>query len=120
WILWRVLRRRRLPAHAQRQGAEALHAYARAIKALERRGFARGAGETGRELAIRVERAADPGAVPFAQLVELYYPARFGPADIPPAALERLAQAVIRAPEAAPPATPPGPPPSEAPPASAL
>jgi transglutaminase-like putative cysteine protease len=102
WLLVRMLRRRRLPARVTRHGAEAVHAYARAVKALERRGFARGAGETGRELAARLERAADPGAQPFAELVELYYAARFGNVEIAPNDLERLAQSVIRAPESAP------------------
>ena len=51
----------RADASRIRRGAEALHAYARALKALERRGFARGAGETGRELAARVERRRRSG-----------------------------------------------------------
>jgi protein-glutamine gamma-glutamyltransferase len=99
WMLARNQRRRRQPLRPTRRAAEALHAYARALKALERRGFARGAGETGRELALRVQRAADPGAAPFAELVELYYAARFGNVAVLPSELDRLAQSVTRAPE---------------------
>ncbi len=100
WLLLGVWRRRRLPAQRIRGGAEALHAYARALKALERRGFQRGAGETGRELAARVERAADPAAAPFTELVELYYAARFGNVPIATAELERLAHSVAASPPA--------------------
>ncbi|MGZ3405907.1 MAG: DUF4129 domain-containing protein, partial [Polyangia bacterium] len=98
WLLLRAWRRRRTPTVRLRRGAEALHAYARALKALERRGFRRGAGETGRELAARIRAAADPVATPFAELVELYYAARFGAASVAPADLDRLAQAVIATP----------------------
>jgi hypothetical protein len=77
-----------------RRGAEALHAYGRALKALERRGFARGNGETGRELCARVVAAGDPVAAPFGELVELYYAARFGAAAVPTADLDRLAQKI--------------------------
>ncbi|MGZ3439300.1 MAG: transglutaminase TgpA family protein [Polyangia bacterium] len=98
WLAARAWRRRRAPTLRIRRGAEALHAYGRALKALERRGFARGAGETGRELAARVHAAADPVATPFAELVELYYAARFGAAAVPSDELDRLAQAVIATP----------------------
>jgi hypothetical protein len=98
WLALRAWRRRRAPSFRIRRGAEALHAYGRALKALERRGFSRGAGETGRELAARVRAADDPAATPFAELVELYYAARFGAAAVPAADLERLAQAVVQAP----------------------
>jgi len=94
----RAWRRRRTPAAHVRQGADALHAYGRALKALERRGFGRAPGETGRELAARVHAAGDPVAAPFAELVELYYAARFGAADVAAAELDRLAQAVIATP----------------------
>ena len=100
WLAARAWRRRRAPTSRIRRGAEALHAYARALKALERRGFSRGAGETGRELATRVEAAHDPAAQPFRELVELYYAARFGAAAVPSADLDRLAQAVAQAPPA--------------------
>ena len=98
WLAVRAWRRRRAPTRRIRRGAEAMHAYARALKALERRGFSRGAGETGRELAARVHAADDPAAAPFAELVELYYAARFGAASVPSADLDRLAQAVALAP----------------------
>jgi Domain of unknown function (DUF4129) len=98
WLVARTWRRRRLPAVRIRRGAEAMHAYARALRALERRGWSRGAGETGRELAACVAAAADPAAAPFAELVELYYAARFGAADVAGAELDRLAQAVAAAP----------------------
>lgn len=94
WLAARAWRRRRAPSLRIRRGTVALHAYARALKALERRGFARGPGETGRELAARVQAAHDPAAQPFAELVELYYAARFGAATVPPAELDRLAQQV--------------------------
>jgi len=98
WLALRAWRRRRAPTWRIRRGADALHAYARALKALERRGYSRGAGETGRELAARVSAAADPAATPFGELVELYYAARFGAAAVPSADLDRLAQAVAQAP----------------------
>jgi len=98
WLAARAWRRRRAPTWRIRRGAEALHAYARALKSLERRGFTRGAGETGRELAARVATAHDPAAQPFAELVELYYAARFGAATVSTADLDRLAQAVAQAP----------------------
>ncbi|MCU1280005.1 MAG: hypothetical protein JWM53_3551, partial [bacterium] len=50
------------------------------------------------ELAARLQAAADPVATPFAELVELYYAARFGAASVPTAELDRLAQAVVAAP----------------------
>jgi hypothetical protein len=92
-------RRRARPAHLPRASAAALNAYQRALRALERRGHARGVAETGRELAARVERAGDPGAQPFASLVDLYYAARFGGAVVPPEELERLAGLVQRPPQ---------------------
>ena len=97
WLALGAWRRRRAPSFRIRRGAEALHAYARALRSLERRGFSRGAGETGRELAARVAAADEPAAAPFAELVELYYAARFGAAAVPSAELERLAQAVAQA-----------------------
>jgi len=95
---WRKRRRpdalRRLP----RLGVQAQGAFQRALKALEKRGHARGPAETGRELAHRVERAGDPAAQPFSSLVELYYQARFGGQPIAPEELDRLAQLVQRPP----------------------
>jgi transglutaminase-like putative cysteine protease len=70
-------------------------AFERAVRALEKRGHTRAEGETGRELAVRVDRAGDPGAQPFAALVELYYAARFGEAPIAAAELDRLARQVV-------------------------
>jgi hypothetical protein len=74
------------------------HAFERALRALEKRGFPRGDAETGRELAVRVRGAGDPGAPAFAELVELYYAARFGGTAAPPGELERLATQVARPP----------------------
>jgi hypothetical protein len=94
--LWRRRRgftfggRRAIRAHAANQ------AFERALRALEKRGHPRGLGETGRELAVRVDAARDPGAQSFAELVELYYAARFGGAEVPSSTLERLAQKVVR------------------------
>jgi protein-glutamine gamma-glutamyltransferase len=98
WLLVRAWRRRKMPSARTRRGAEALHAYGRALRALERRGFTRGAGETGRELCVRVGAAADPAAQPFGELVELYYAVRFGAVPIAPGDLDRLASAVQQAP----------------------
>ena len=91
------LRRRGSPlALRGPRAVQANNAFERAVKALEKRGFARGLSETGRELAVRVGAAGDPGAAPFSQLVELYYAARFGDADVPRGDLERLAHEVAR------------------------
>jgi protein-glutamine gamma-glutamyltransferase len=98
WLLVRALRRRRWRPGVPRRHAEALHAFERAVRALERRGFPRRGGETGRELATRVSAADDPAAAPFTELVTLYYAARFGGQSVPQSELERLAQAVLRAP----------------------
>ena len=102
WLGWRTWRRRRAPVVRLRRGAAALHAFGRALRALERRGFSRGPGETGRELAARVRAVDDPAAAPFEELVELYYAARFGAVPVAAADLERLAQAVLHAPPATP------------------
>jgi transglutaminase-like putative cysteine protease len=91
--LRRMRRGRRLPGRPEQVVAS--HAFARALRALERRGYPRGMAETGRELAGRVSRGGDPAAQPFAELVELYYAARFGEAEIPGDDLERLASAVV-------------------------
>jgi hypothetical protein len=98
WLLLRAWRRRRVPTVRLKRGAEALHAYHRAVRALERRGFARSAGETGLELAARVRAGGDPAAEAFGQLVDLYYAARFGAVPVAGSDLERLAQEVMRAP----------------------
>lgn len=96
WLLVsrRLRRGRRLPA----RDAGALNAYTRALRALERRGLVRRPGETGRELAQRLEQAGDPAAAPFRTLVEQYYAARFGGRAISPRELEQLARAVLEAP----------------------
>ncbi len=52
-----------------------------------------------------MQAAHDPAAQPFAELVELYYAARFGAVAVAPADLDRLAHAVIH---------PPPPPPAAA------
>ena len=78
--LWSTRRRRRRTVVRAPRAVAAHHAFERALKALERRGFPRGVAETGRELASRVGAAGDPGAPSFAYLVEL----------------EQLAQKVVR------------------------
>jgi transglutaminase-like putative cysteine protease len=84
-----------VPARRARAAhAAATTAFSRAVRALERRGFARAPGETGRELSARVSGGGDAGAPAFAELVELYYAARFGGAPVPVAELERLAAQV--------------------------
>lgn len=94
--LWRR-RRRLVPGGSKSLRAHAANqAFERAVRALEKRGHARGVGETGRELAVRVDAAHDPGARPFAELVELYYAARFGGAEVPSDALDRLSREVVR------------------------
>ena len=99
WLVARARRRQRAPTPRLRHGAEALHAYARAHKgARAPRLRPRSPGETGRELAERLRAAANPVATPFAELVELYYAARFGAALVPSEQLDRLAQAVVVAP----------------------
>jgi hypothetical protein len=94
-IAWAVQRRRRAHPHGTRLVLHAENAYTRALRALERRGLARGTAETGRELAERAAKANDPGAAAFAELVELYYAARFGAKPVPSSDLDRLSQAVI-------------------------
>jgi hypothetical protein len=96
-----LIRRRRAQGPGPRRPARAHtahHAFERAVRALERRGHSRSLGETGRELATRVAQANDPGARPFAELVELYYAARFGEADVSAVELDRLAREVVRPP----------------------
>jgi transglutaminase-like putative cysteine protease len=78
------------------RAAKAQHAFARAVRALERRGHGRAACETARELSRRVLAANDPAAAPFSELVDLYYAVRFGGAKVPTAELERLARQVVR------------------------
>jgi transglutaminase-like putative cysteine protease len=106
-LLARAARRRRGRRPVPRRGAGAMHAFERALRAIERRGFPRRGGETGRELAARVVDAADPAGAPFTDLVELYYAARFGGVPVAPADLDRLAQAVLHAPPRPPEPTPP-------------
>ena len=43
-----------------------------------------------------LDSPGDPGAAPFSKLVELYYAARFGDADVPRGDLDRLAHEVAR------------------------
>jgi transglutaminase-like putative cysteine protease len=86
--------RRRGPGSVVRH-VQAENAYSRALKALDKRGLTRGLGETGRELAARAQQAKDPGAAPFAELVELYYAARFGGEAVAASELDRLAESVI-------------------------
>lgn len=95
---WLLLRRRRRRARGLRTPAStrAHAAFQRALRALEKRGYPRGAAETGRELSARVSAGGDPAAPRFAELVELYYAVRFGDAAPPPGALERLADEVAR------------------------
>src|SRR5262249_2483949 len=91
------LRRRRVtlwPGMTKVPRTHATTAFARALRALEKRGYSRGVAETGRELAVRVEQGGDPAAQPFSQLVELYYASRFGEKQIPSSELDQLAQQV--------------------------
>jgi transglutaminase-like putative cysteine protease len=94
--LWR--RRRGLTSDGRRavRAHAASAAFDRAVRALSRRGHTRGEGETGRELAVRVDAAHDPGAQSFSELVELYYAARFGGVEVPAGTLERLSREVVR------------------------
>jgi transglutaminase-like putative cysteine protease len=94
-----VLRRRRAGGSVPIRLQHVESAYGRALRALEKRGLQRAAGETGRELATRAHTSGDPGAAPFSALVELYYTARFGGQPVPSAELDRLAEAVVRPPE---------------------
>jgi hypothetical protein len=95
--MWRRRSLRVVGARTSRRAQRAHTAFARAERALERRGIARmGSGETPRELAARARLANDPAAQAFAQLVELYYAARFGSAPISEPELARLARSVIR------------------------
>ncbi len=73
----------------------------RAQAALGKRGLLRGSGETPRALALRATEAADAGAPPFAELVELYYAARFGQRQVSTSELDALAGKVVRPPSAA-------------------
>jgi hypothetical protein len=91
-------RRRRAPKARLRHGKAAQEAYRRALTALAERGFARATGETGRELSARLRAASDHAARPFGDLVELYYAARFGAADVPAGELDRLSAEVANAP----------------------
>jgi transglutaminase-like putative cysteine protease len=95
-VLLAVRRRRPPRVRLPQAHVAATHAYGRALKALERRGFPRAPSETGRELAARVENGGDPGAAAFHELVELYYAVRFGDAPAADDELDRLAVAVIR------------------------
>jgi transglutaminase-like putative cysteine protease len=92
WL--RRARRLRVRPLVRNQHAES--AYSRAVRALEKRGLTRAAGETGRELAARAHAGRDPGAAAFSALVELYYAARFGGEPVPADELDRLSQVVIR------------------------
>jgi transglutaminase-like putative cysteine protease len=102
FTLWR--RRRLITRGGSRRSPtgneiRAQHALERAMRALEKRGATRAASETAAELATRVRAAGDPGAASFAELVDLYYAARFGEKAIAAAELDRLATAVVRPPQ---------------------
>jgi protein-glutamine gamma-glutamyltransferase len=81
FILWRRRRRARAGPHAiaryekkPRARSSVAQVYDGVAKALAKAGFARGAGETPRELAAR----SLPGARQLVELVELYYAAEWG------------------------------------------
>lgn len=111
-----LLRRawRRGPGRSSRPrvAAQAVRALERAVRALERRGVARAPSDTPRAIGARALDHGDPGAEPFAALVELYYEARFGGLDVDAARLDALARAVVRA-EVAPDTSLPSVPPDE-------
>jgi hypothetical protein len=73
-ILWRA--GPNAARHAQ--GAGSPRFYLRALRALRRRGFRRGAGETAREFRQRVAAEAPAFAEPFQQLTAVYEGCRFG------------------------------------------
>jgi hypothetical protein len=72
--------------------------YARAARALERRGFARAPSETAEALSRRVSASGDLGGSPFAELVGVYYQARWGGHPVDLERMERLAAQVARPP----------------------
>lgn len=102
-FLVRLARRGGIRPLGWRKRGPAEKALERALRALRARGYQRGLGETGRELADRASSGWDPGAAPFAELVERYYEARFGGLAVPEPELDRLAREVARA---RPPSTP--------------
>ena len=74
-------------------------AMARALRALERRGWVRSSCETAAELGERARAAGDVGAGAFLSLVELHYAQRFGDRPVEQSEMERLAQEVERPPD---------------------
>ena len=92
-VLVVTLRRGRWRGSAAKVGD--LH-LAKAYVALEKRGLARGLGETARELARRAIAERDPGAEAFVRLVERCYAARYGSEAVDRAELAALVQKVVR------------------------
>jgi transglutaminase-like putative cysteine protease len=101
WLSWRR-RRQKGPRSSARRSAHATRAMERAVRALEKRGCERAPSDTPREILRRATAAGDPGAEAFADLVPLYYAARFGGADVDGAELSALAARVVRPPRSEP------------------
>jgi transglutaminase-like putative cysteine protease len=98
WIFFEWRRRGGKGLVVRRRPERAAHAFEKAVRALERRGYVRAMAETGRELAVRVERGGDQAAPDFSRLVDLYYAARFGRLEVESAELDRLARKVASPP----------------------
>ena len=77
-VLVLIWARRALPARADRPAARIPRFYERALRALARRGFRPGPGETAREFFERVAAASPPYATPLARITADYERARFG------------------------------------------
>ncbi len=91
-MLWRRAR----PSGATRPGARLPPFYARALRALARRGLSPGAGETAREFCRRAEREDPIAAPPLARLTFAYERVRFGSAALEPAEATEV-EACVRA-----------------------
>ena len=93
---------RRRPARSRRRVAvRATRVMERAMRALERRGTTRLPSDTPAALGKRAAAHDDPGAAAYAELVILYYEARYGARPVDQQLLERLAATVIRPPSEA-------------------
>ncbi|MSP59553.1 MAG: DUF3488 domain-containing protein [Myxococcales bacterium] len=98
YFWWR--RRRGGPASDRapaRRRLQVAGAFERATRAVERRTSPRGPAETPTELCDRAALRSDPGALPYRELVDLYYAARFGGEAVDRVNFERLAREVVKA-----------------------